>query len=88
MWCLHGSMISPWDLLPAVSRPFFAGLAATGLAFVVQYYCGQFQSPILRLFLAGNVMLASYFAILVFVMGQRPFYADLLKELKKPPQLT
>ena len=47
-WCLHGTMISPWDLFLAVSRPFLSGIVAAAFAFGVQFYFGQLESPVLE----------------------------------------
>ena len=83
-WCLHGTMISPWDLFLPVSRPFLSGIVAAAFAVGVQFYFGQLESPFLRLVFGGGVMLGVYFWMLLFVMGQRTFYLDLLKGLRRP----
>ena len=31
VWCLHGTMISPWDLFLAAGRPFLAGIVAAAV---------------------------------------------------------
>jgi PST family polysaccharide transporter len=87
-WCLHNTMVSPWDLLRAISQPFISGIAAAVCAFGVQHYCGQLPSPILRLLLGGGVMLLVYVCMLLFVLGQKKFYVDLLRGLKGPSSLA
>ena len=69
LWCLHGTIISPWELLLAASRPFLSCIVAAAFAFVVQFYLGQLQSPVCRLLLGGGVMLVGYLCMLLFVMG-------------------
>ena len=83
-WCLHGTMISPWDVLFAAGRPILAGIVAGILTFGAYLYFGQFEGPFLRLMIGGSVMLSIYFCVLMFVMdkGQRAFYFDLFKGLK------
>jgi O-antigen/teichoic acid export membrane protein len=81
-WCLHGTMISPWDLFLAAGRPFLAGIVAAGLAFAAQFFFSQLEMPLLRLVLGGGIMLGAYSWMLLFVMGQKKFYFDLFKELK------
>ena len=88
VWCLHNTMISPWDLLLATCRPFFASIAAAAVAFGVQFYLSHLQSPFLRLALGGGVMFGLYLWIFLFVMGQKTFYFDLLRGLKGSPHST
>jgi O-antigen/teichoic acid export membrane protein len=82
VWALHGTVISPWDLLLATCRPFFASIVAAAFAFGIQSYVGHLASPLLRLSLAGGVMIILYLLIFLFVMGQRTFYFDLLRGLR------
>lgn len=82
-WCIHGTMISSRDLLHAAGRPFVSGIVAASLAFGVQFYFGSLMPPPLRLVLGGGVMLTSYLWMLLYVMGQKAFYLDLLRDLKK-----
>jgi PST family polysaccharide transporter len=79
--CIHGTMISPRDFLPAVGRPLVSAIVGTMLAFAVQYFYGQFLSPFWRLTLGGGTLLFSYLWILLYVMGQKAFYLDLLRGL-------
>ena len=82
VWCLHGTTISPWDLAVTAGRPFLAGVAAGALAFGVQFYLDGWTSPLSRLAAGGCVMTIAYFAVLLFVMGQKEFYWDLLRSFK------
>ena len=82
VWCLHNTVISPWDLLLPTCRPFFASIVAAIFAFVVQSYFSQLLSPFWRLSLGGGVMVSLYLWMLLFVMGQKSFYFDLLRRLK------
>jgi O-antigen/teichoic acid export membrane protein len=88
VWCLHGTMISPWDLFLAAGRPFLAGIVAAALTFGAQTYFSQLEAPLLRLILGGGIMLGSYSWILLFIMGQKTFYFDLFKTLKSLPHST
>src|SRR5262249_229793 len=80
-WCLYGTAISPSDLLLAASRPLLSALVAAALAFGAQLYFGGAASALFRLLLAGGIMVIVYFLILLFVMGQRTLYMDLLRGL-------
>lgn len=84
VWCLHGTMIYPRDLVLAAGRPLLAGTVAAAFAFGVQYWFGRSDAPFARLLLGGSVILVMYSWVLLFLMGQKAFYVDLLNELKIP----
>jgi O-antigen/teichoic acid export membrane protein len=84
VWALHGTVVSPKDLFLAVSRPLFSGIIAAGCSFAVQLYSGATHVPLLMLVLGGGTMVATYLLMLLFVMGQRRFYVDILVGLKTP----
>jgi PST family polysaccharide transporter len=81
LWCVHGTDISPRDLVIAVSRPFLSGLVAAGLTLGSHFALVQMQPPLLRLAAGGVIMAASYAIMLLFVMGQWKFYLDLVSDL-------
>jgi hypothetical protein len=41
--------------------------------------------PVPRLFLETGVLIAFYIVILLFAMGQKNFYMELIKSFKSPP---
>jgi O-antigen/teichoic acid export membrane protein len=81
-WCLHGTVVSPWDLFLATGRPLVACLFASVVVFGIQSYLGYWQLPVVRLLLGGGIMAGIYLGILLFVMGQKSFYFDLFKGLR------
>lgn len=81
-WCLHGTLISPRDLLFAAGRPLIAGVAAAAVALVVQLCLGDSELHFLRLLLGGCIIAAIYLWMLLFLMGQKTVYFDLFKELQ------
>lgn len=82
LWCVHGTSISPRDILLAVSRPLAAGIFAGGLAFGVHLICGQFVAPIPRLILECAVLLVMFYWALLFALGQKSLYLGLLSGLR------
>lgn len=82
-WCVHGTVISMRDVLQAVLRPLLSGLVAAALAFGVQLAYGQSFPPLLRLALGGAVLLGTYLVLLLFVMGEKSVYVDMLRALKE-----
>jgi PST family polysaccharide transporter len=86
IWCLHDTMISPREFLLATSRPFLASMVSAALAFAAaELWFNDLQFPLLRLALAGGVMVGVYLGILLYVMGEKAFYLNLLRGLKSPP---
>ncbi len=81
VWALHGTTIKPLDLFRAASRPLLSACVAVALACAVQYYMSPLQSPFLRLAVDGSVMAVVYPCMLLFVMGQKSLYLDLLQSV-------
>jgi len=81
-WCVHGTMISISDILVSFGKPFLSGIVAAALAFAAQCIYGQLLSPFPRLLLGGSVLIFTYLFMLLFVMGQKAFYLNLIRELK------
>jgi len=82
-WCVHGTMISLRDLVQIFRRPFLSAIVAAAVAFTAQFFYGQSLSPFPRLILGVGILLASYLWMLLYVMGQKAFYLDLLQGLIK-----
>jgi PST family polysaccharide transporter len=83
-WCIHGTMISSRDILKASSQPFLSAIVAAAFAFTAQFFYGELFSPFPRLLLGGSILLLSYLWMLLYVMGQKALYLDLLQALRKP----
>lgn len=82
-WGVHGTVVSLRDIALAASRPLASGVLAGALAFVVQSLFGHSLSPLLRLILGGTVLLGAYGGSLLYVMGQKAFYLNLLQGLRR-----
>ena len=82
-WVTHGTVISVRDILLTVSRPFFSGTVAAGLAYGLQIFYGPVLSPLPRLVVGVALVLSAYVGMLLYVMGQKPFYMDLLRGIAK-----
>jgi O-antigen/teichoic acid export membrane protein len=82
-WCLHGMTITPSDLVRTASRPVLSACAAVALAYVAHAYLSDLKSPLLRLAAEGGVMTIAYAFTLLFVLGQKRFYFELLKSFGK-----
>ena len=82
VWCIHGTMFSLRDFLSAAGRPLLSATVATALTYTVLWFCAQSMAPLLRLILGAGVMLLVHLWMLLYVMGQKSFYLDLLRGLK------
>lgn len=84
-WCVHGTVISFRDILLSVSRPLAASLVAASFALGVRFFCGQLLSPLPRLVLESSFLFVPYFALLLFVAGEKALYLDVIRALKSSP---
>ena len=82
VWCLHGTTITPLDLLRVASRPLLSAALAATAAYLTHVYL-MLPAAFFRLVLEGAVMMFAYAAMLLFLMGQKNFYLELFKTLGK-----
>jgi O-antigen/teichoic acid export membrane protein len=82
-WCVHGTAISVRDIAAAVIRPMACGVMAGAVGYAVRLTCGDFLSPLLRLALGSGALAVTFFALLIFVGGQKALYVDLLRGLRR-----
>jgi PST family polysaccharide transporter len=85
VWCVQGTEISFRDVMQTLSKPLLSGLVAAVLPFVLQLSYGQRLSPLPRLVLGGTVFVGVYLAMLLFVMGQKSVYVDLIRGFRGRP---
>jgi PST family polysaccharide transporter len=81
LWCIHGTNISFGDILGVVKRPVVSAAVAASIAFAVQFQFGQNLPPLLRLVIGCGILFAIYAVMLLYVMGQKAFYTDLIRGL-------
>jgi PST family polysaccharide transporter len=81
-WCMHGTRISLRDLLPAIGRPFASVLVAVVVTYIAQSFYGPTVAPLPRLMLGGVILALVYLWMLLWVLGQKELYLDLLRGLK------
>jgi O-antigen/teichoic acid export membrane protein len=84
LWCLHGTVVSPSDFFKASYPPAIASLVAAGAVFGTSVVLGSLDGSLWRLLGTSAVMAVVYVWMLLFVMGQKHFYFDLLKGLMGP----
>lgn len=85
MWSIHGTMISLSDLLQSVGRPLLSTIVAAAFTYTVDLAYAQSFAPLARLSVSGGILVVTYLWMLLFIMGQKSFYADLLRGLTRTP---
>ncbi len=81
-WGIHGTVVSFRDILATIGPPLLSGIVGGAAAFAVEISWGPTLSPILRLFIGSTVLLSVYILMLLYVMGQKALFVDLLQGLK------
>jgi O-antigen/teichoic acid export membrane protein len=84
---VRGTVISVCDVLLTVSRPLLSGIVTAGLVLGLQFWYTPHLSPLPRLVLGIALVLAGYLGMLLYVMGQKLFYLDLLRGFRIPPSV-
>jgi len=85
-WCVRGTVISLRDIFLAVRRPLLSSVVAATLAFGLQFFYGRLLTPLPRLVLGSAILSVTYVGMLLYVMGQKAFYLNLLRGLgSRPP---
>ncbi len=85
-WGVHGTPISFGDVMKVMIDPLLSGSVAVALALGVQFFCRQWL-PFPRLLLGVTILFAAYAGMLLYGMGQKTFYMDLLRGLLKRPSV-
>jgi O-antigen/teichoic acid export membrane protein len=82
LWSVRGTMVSPREMFQAMSKPFCAGIMAGAITFGAQlFYDQMISSPYVRLILGGMLLSGLYSGILLWILGEKTFYFDLLLTL-------
>jgi PST family polysaccharide transporter len=83
LWCVHGTAISPWDVLLATTKPLVSALLAAAVVLCADSFIAQLSSPYLRLAAEGSAMFVVYCGVLLFVMDDKTLYIDLFRGLRR-----
>jgi O-antigen/teichoic acid export membrane protein len=82
-WCVRGTVVSFRDIVVAARRPLLSGFTAATIAFGVQLLYGQLLSPLPRLVLGVSILLIIYLGMLMYIMGEKEFYLELLHMIRR-----
>jgi O-antigen/teichoic acid export membrane protein len=81
MWAKHGTGITSRNYWDAVKQPLISGVIAGGAGWLAHMKYGNTLSPIPLLSVELGVSALVYFGWILFVMGQKDFYFDLVKTI-------
>jgi PST family polysaccharide transporter len=83
VWCVRGTVISLKDILRVAAKPLSSGLIS-GLLVAGLQALDVPAPPLVRLILWSGVLFGVHFGIIMFVMGERDIYWNLVRSLLKP----
>jgi hypothetical protein len=73
--------ITALDILKVLLRPFLSILVAAAVTLAAWNFVGVLPHPPVRLILGNVIFFVIYILLLCFVMGQKDFYANLIREI-------
>ena len=82
-WGVYKTAISLRDVMAAAKRPLSSGFVAGAVAYFLHLYIQDSLSPLFRLLLESGVLVGVYAVMLLYVMGQKTIYSDLLQSFKR-----
>jgi O-antigen/teichoic acid export membrane protein len=85
VWSTRGTTLSLFKLLRVTRTPFLAGILAAGMGYAAQQGLAGVESPLTRLVIGGGILTASYLWLVLWVMGEKAFYFDLVRSLRRGP---
>lgn len=83
-WCVHGTVVSVRDVMQTLSRPLLSGIVAGALTLALQIFFGQLLAPLPRLVIGVTFFSLIYLGMLLYAMGQKAFYVELVRGLRRP----
>jgi O-antigen/teichoic acid export membrane protein len=81
LWSTHGTSITALDELKVIVRPFLSILVGAGAALAASSLVQVLASPLFRLIVVNAVLFGVYAIVLLFVMGQKKVYIELLQQV-------
>ncbi len=81
-WSVHKTPISLKDLAVTIGRPLASVLGAAAIALAARVFYNSISWTPLRLVVETAILFAAYFALLLFVAGQKTLFLDLFRGWK------
>jgi O-antigen/teichoic acid export membrane protein len=87
LWSMHGTSITALDELKVIMRPFASVLIGAGAALAASSFTQAITWPLLRLVAINTVLFGVYAFVLLFIMGQKAVYVELLQQIGLWPRI-
>lgn len=81
-WAKHGLGVSASDYWNCIRRPLIAGAAGGAAGWLFKVACGSLLQPAILLPSELSISFAVYSLVLLFAMGQKEIYIDLIRQLR------
>ncbi|HUJ65457.1 MAG TPA: lipopolysaccharide biosynthesis protein, partial [Acidimicrobiales bacterium] len=81
LWAVHGTVVSWRDLLEVSGRPFVAALVGAVFCLLITPLLARVPWAVMRLVLGTGVLVVLYGWTLLYALGQKAFYLDLVKRV-------
>jgi hypothetical protein len=78
-WAKHGTLITSKDMLRTAMHPLFSVVLGAAVAMTVGWLMHDVHAPLLRLTTVAVVLFVTYGVVLLFGLGQKHVYLDLLR---------
>jgi len=82
VWCTYKTNISPNDVFQTLKQPFFSAIVAAILTLGVKSFSHHLP-VLLQLVIGIGILFGTYSWMLLYIMGKKAFYLDLLRGLRK-----
>ncbi|MGB2624532.1 MAG: lipopolysaccharide biosynthesis protein [Candidatus Acidiferrum sp.] len=82
-WSVHGTAISFRDVIVTASRPLISSVVAGVVTYGVCSLYGQYDHHLARLILGSSALTVTYLVTILYVMGQKSYYVDLLQKFTR-----
>jgi O-antigen/teichoic acid export membrane protein len=79
LWGVRGTPVSPADIWQAIRPPLYSIIVASAAAVLAAIPASYLSHAFFRLCFENTVLFGAYAAMLVFVMGQKPLYLNVLQ---------
>lgn len=83
LWSVHDTAVSFRDVVTTASRPLGASMIAGALALGACLAYGHSNAHLTRLILGSSVLTAAYLVTILYAMGQKAYYLDLLQKFTR-----
>jgi O-antigen/teichoic acid export membrane protein len=87
VWAVRGTGISFWDVALVASRPLISCAVAAGIAFPLHLLYSPLLPVLPRLVLDVGILFTIYLGMLLYVMGQKPLYMNLIRGFRTRPSV-